>query len=234
MDRERAAAIANVPCSRRDAQVGANLFRHLTCVWFRDEIVAPMAWALRDRNCREMILVPYNPEWASEFAALRDVYASSLGGLILRIEHVGSTAVPNLSAKPILDIDVVMPSYDVFPEIVERLGRLGYTHNGDQGIREREVFKPLGNRAPYTFPPKNWIPHHLYVCPVNGRELSRHLIFRDTLRAHDDLRQEYEKRKTDIAGRSGGDRKAYARIKEIEFRGFVERVLAIGGHGHGA
>ena len=74
-----------------------------------------------------MILAPYNPEWASEFAALRDVYASSLGRLILRVEHVGSTAVPNLRAKPILDIDLVMPSYDVFPDIVARLRSLS-TH----------------------------------------------------------------------------------------------------------
>jgi GrpB-like predicted nucleotidyltransferase (UPF0157 family) len=178
-----------------------------------------------------MILAPYNPEWASEFAALRDVYASSLGRLILRVEHVGSTAVPNLRAKPILDIDLVMPSYDVFPDIVAHLRRLGYTHNGDQGIPEREAFKPLDNRAPYASPPRYWMPHHLYVCPVSSLELNRHLVFRDALRAHDILRQEYEKRKLDIAGRSGGDRKVYAQLKEIECREFVERVLAASGSG---
>ena len=173
----------------------------------------------------EMILAPYNPEWASEFAAVREVYASSLGRLVLRVEHVGSTAVPNLRAKPILDIDLVMRGYDVFPDVVARLRRLGYTHNGNQGIREREVFKPLDNGAPCTFPPRHWMSHHLYVCPVHSLELSRHLIFRDALRAHDDLRQEYEKRKLDIAGRSGGDRKVYAQIKEIACRDFIESVL---------
>jgi GrpB-like predicted nucleotidyltransferase (UPF0157 family) len=181
-----------------------------------------------------MILAPYDSEWASEFAALRDVYANSLGRLILRVEHVGSTAVPNLRANPILDIDLVMPSYDVFPDIVAYLRTLGYAHNGDQGIREREVFKPLDNRAPYTSPPSYWMSHHLYVCPVNSLELSRHLIFRDALRAHEILRQEYEKRKLDIAGRSDGDRKVYAQLKEIECREFVERVLAAYGHGHDA
>jgi len=60
-----------------------------------------------------MILTLHNPEWATEFAALRDVYVSSLGKLLLRVEHVGSTAVPNLRAKPILDIDIVMPSYSL-------------------------------------------------------------------------------------------------------------------------
>ena len=172
-----------------------------------------------------MILAPYNSEWPAEFAALRRVYINSLGKLILRVEHVGSTAVPNLRAKPILDIDIVMPRYDVFPDIVTRLQRLGYTHNGDQGIREREAFKPLDNLAPYALPPRKWMSHHLYVCPANSLELRRHLIFRDALRARGDLRREYEKRKLDVALRSGGDWKVYAQIKEIECRDFVESVL---------
>jgi GrpB-like predicted nucleotidyltransferase (UPF0157 family) len=172
-----------------------------------------------------MILAPYNPEWPAEFAALRCVYLNSLGKLVLRVEHVGSTAVPELRAKPILDIDIVMPSYEVFPDIVAHLRSLGYMHNGDQGIREREAFKPLDNMAPCTLPPRKWMPHHLYVCPANSLELRRHLIFRDALRAQGDLRQEYEKRKLDIVERSGGDRKVYAQIKEIDCRDFVESVL---------
>jgi GrpB-like predicted nucleotidyltransferase (UPF0157 family) len=172
-----------------------------------------------------MILAPYNPEWPAEFAALRCVYMKSLGNLVLRVEHVGSTAVPNLRAKPILDIDIVMPSYDVFPDIVAHLRRLGYMHNGDQGIGGREAFKPLDNRAPYALSPRKWMSHHLYVCPANSLELRRHLIFRDALRGHGDLRREYEKRKLDIVERSGDDAKVYARIKEIECRDFIESVL---------
>ncbi len=172
-----------------------------------------------------MILAPYNSEWPAEFAALQRVYMNSLGKLVLCVEHVGSTAVPNLRAKPTLDIDIVMPSYDVFPDIVAHLRKLGYTHNGDQGISEREAFKPLDNLAPYTLPPREWMSHHLYVCPANSLELRRHLIFRDVLRAQGNLRQEYEKRKLDIVDRSGGDRKVYAEIKEIECRDFIESVL---------
>jgi GrpB-like predicted nucleotidyltransferase (UPF0157 family) len=181
-----------------------------------------------------MILAPYNPEWPAEFAALRRVYTSSLGKLILRVEHVGSTAVPNLRAKPILDIDIVMASYEVFPDIALHLRRLGYAHNGDQGIREREAFKPLDDMAPYTLPPRKWMSHHLYVCPVHSLELRRHVIFRDALRAHGHLRQEYEERKLDIARRSGGDRKVYAQIKEIECRDFVESVLTANSKTHPA
>jgi len=181
-----------------------------------------------------MILALYNPDWPAEFAALTGVYRDSLGKLVLRVEHVGSTAVPNLRAKPILDIDIVMPSYEVFPDIVAHLRRLGYMHNGDQGIKEREAFKRLDDTAPYTSPPKKWMPHHLYVCPANSLELRRHLIFRDALRAHNNLRQEYEKRKLDIAERSGGDRHVYAQIKEIECRDFVENVLTANSKTHPA
>ena len=67
--------------------------------------------------------------------------------------------------------------------------------------------------------------HYLYVCPVHGAELHRHLAFRDALRAHADLREEYEKLKLSVAERSGSDRKLYAQIKEIECRAFIEQVL---------
>lgn len=172
-----------------------------------------------------MILTPHNPTWPAEFAALRDVYADALGDLILRVEHVGSTAVPHLQAKPILDIDIVMQDYEVFPKIVDGLGRLGYTHNGDQGILHREAFKPVDSTVPHTWPRREWMQHHLYVCPVHSIELRRHIVFRDALRARADWRREYERIKRGIADRSGGDRKTYAQIKEVECRAFVERIL---------
>jgi len=131
-----------------------------------------------------------------------------------------------------LDIDIVMPSYKVFPDIIAHLRRLGYTHNGDQGMREREAFKPLDNTAPYTLPPRKWMSHHLYVCPADSLELRRHLIFRDALRVRGNLRQEYEKRKLDIVERSGSDRKVYAQIKEIECRDFVDSVLTANSKTH--
>ena len=173
-----------------------------------------------------MILSPYDPEWPREFAALRDVYAKALHGLIVIIEHVGSTAVLGLPAKPIIDIDLVMPDYSVFPAIVTTLENLGYVHAGDQGIFQREVFKPRPTiHAPLVTPPRIWTPHHLYVCPLGGKELERHLRFRDELRKDLSLRNTYEEIKRAVAARSDGDRKIYARIKETACRDFVERVL---------
>jgi len=173
-----------------------------------------------------MILVPHNPAWADEFAALAAVYSATLGGLVVRIEHVGSTAVPTLRAKPILDIDLVIGSEADFPRVVAALRTLGYAHNGNQGIEGREAFKPIDDNAPLTSPARRWMAHHLYVCPADSRELRRHLIFRDALRQHANLRNEYESRKLAIAERSHGDRRVYAQLKESECRDFIERVIA--------
>ena len=67
--------------------------------------------------------------------------------------------------------------------------------------------------------------HHLYVCPLSSPELQRHIVFRDLLRARADLRREYEAMKISIAGRSGGDRRIYAQIKERDCRVFIDAVL---------
>jgi len=173
-----------------------------------------------------MILSEYNPKWPVAFQALKSAYATSLSNLYVTIEHVGSTAIPGIMAKPIIDIDIVIKNYQVFPQVVEALAGLGYRHNGDQGIKHREAFKRADDFTPQFGPQKRWINHHLYVCPSFSVELGRQIAFRDYLRAHVDARSEYEEIKVSIAGKSGGDRKRYAAIKETECRDFVERILA--------
>jgi len=171
------------------------------------------------------MLDPHNPCWSEEFAALHKVYSQALGSLAVCIEHVGSTSVPDLLAKPILDIDIVISGYDTFPQVVAALKTLGYFHNGDQGIPEREAFKYADTFTPHVSPPRTWMTHHLYVCPQHGRELRRHLAFRDALRESTQLRRDYERLKLSIASRSGGNRSVYAEIKEVECRNFVEGII---------
>jgi GrpB-like predicted nucleotidyltransferase (UPF0157 family) len=132
---------------------------------------------------RCILVVPYDPEWARGFEAVRDFLAPAFLGIPYGIEHVGSTSVPGLWAKPILDIDIAIPSYDLFPEAVRRLGDIGYRHRGDLGICGREAFSYEGGRA---FP-----AHHLYVCPGDSSEMRRHLALRDFLRAHPEAVEEY-------------------------------------------
>ena len=104
---------------------------------------------------------------------------------------VGSTSVDGLSAKPIIDIDVVISDYSVFDSIVSKLSTIGYFHVGDLEIKEREVFK-------YSDKP-HLRKHHLYVCPQNSKELLRHITFRDFLRNNPEAVKKYGKVKENAA-----------------------------------
>ena len=123
---------------------------------------------------KKVIVLPYDVAWESAFEAIRAEIQTALGDLMLGIEHVGSTSVEGMSAKPCIDIDVIIKDYSVFDEIVRKLGAIGYIYEGDLGIKDREAFK-------YTDKPHLML-HHLYVCPQYSEELRRHITFRDFLR----------------------------------------------------
>jgi GrpB-like predicted nucleotidyltransferase (UPF0157 family) len=138
--------------------------------------------------------------------------ASTLGGLAVAIEHVGSTAVPGLAAKPIIDLDVVIADRSDLPTVIEQLRPLGYQHEGDLGVPGREAFT-----TPTAAP-----PHHLYVCAIGTPALDRHLAFRDALQADPGVARAYGDLKRTLAARLSHDRNAYTEAKSA----FVERVLA--------
>ena len=122
-----------------------------------------------------VVVVPYNKQWKNDFEKIKQYIESCAKELTVGIEHVGSTSVEGLWAKPIIDLDVVIKDYSVFPALVEKLASLGYVHEGDLGIKDREAFDYRG---------KAELPkHHLYVCPEFSAELRRHLSFRDHLRS---------------------------------------------------
>jgi len=132
---------------------------------------------------KQVIVTPYDPAWAAAFEAIRAELAAALGALALRIEHVGSTSVPGLAAKPIIDIDVVIADGAALPAVIDALSGIGYQHEGDLGIPDREAFR-------YDHKPQ-LLTHHLYVCPADSAELQRHLRFRDFLRSHPEAAQRY-------------------------------------------
>lgn len=131
----------------------------------------------------KVTVVPYDPAWRSDFEKIKKELESALCGLIVGIEHVGSTSVEGLSAKPCIDIDIIIENYSVFDNVVEKLNEIGYIHEGDLGIKGREAFKY--SDKPYL---QN---HHLYVCPKNSEELHRHIVFRDFLRSNPDAVKKY-------------------------------------------
>ena len=139
----------------------------------------------------KVIVLPYDPAWKEAFEAIRQELEAALEDLILGIEHVGSTAVPGLSAKPCIDLDVVIPDDSVFEAVVQRLRAIGYLHEGNLGIPDREAFR-------YTDKP-HLMRHHLYVCPRHSRELHRHIVFRDFLRSNPDAVRMYSQVKEEAA-----------------------------------
>ena len=132
---------------------------------------------------RKVIVLPYDVAWESAFEEIKNEIEAVIGNMILGIEHVGSTSVKGLSAKPCIDIDVIIQDYSAFDEVVRRLGTIGYIHEGDLGIKDREAFKYSGK--------EHLQMHHLYVCPQYSEELHRHVTFRDFLRSNPEAVKKY-------------------------------------------
>ncbi len=175
-----------------------------------------------------MLIQKYNPQWAADFHGIQKLLTAALVDLPVSIEHIGSTAIPGLAAKPIIDIDIVMQEQTAFDTIKNRLATIGYSHHGNQGIPGREVFKRDATAAVQEVLAR--VAHHLYVCPVNSEELQRHLRFRDYLLTHEAARIQYEQLKYAIAEEANQDRKRYAVLKEIKAKAFITAILEKAGH----
>ena len=140
---------------------------------------------------RKVVVVPYDDNWKFAFAKIKEELEEAIGDLIIGIEHVGSTSVEGMAAKPCIDIDVIIQDYSVFATVVKRLETIGYTHEGNLGIKDREAFK-------YSNKPHLQM-HHLYVCPQQSEELYRHIAFREFLRSNPDAVKKYSSTKETAA-----------------------------------
>ncbi len=161
---------------------------------------------------KSVVVLPYDEHWEHAFIQIKDEIQEALGSLALSIEHVGSTSVRGLSAKPIIDIDVVIKDYSLFDAVVRALGEIGYHHEGDLGITAREAFKYSG---------KEYLQkHHLYVCPQDSAELKRHVAFRNYLRANPEAVREYSRIKVEGAMLYPNDIEKYIQHKSP----FIEKI----------
>jgi GrpB-like predicted nucleotidyltransferase (UPF0157 family) len=145
----------------------------------------------------------YNPEWPQWFLELKSRFETTLTGQVLRIEHVGSTSVPGMTAKPIIAIDIVYEDGQ-FDQIRARLEELGYFHQGNIGITDRDAFdiSDLDIKAKLK-------AHHPYACPESSEELRRHLDFRDFLRRSPEHVEQLSNLKWKLAMEFDNDRQAY-------------------------
>ncbi len=125
---------------------------------------------------KHIVVEPFDEHWRLDFLKIQNELTDALGQLAISIEHVGSTSVQGLSAKPIIDIDVVIKDYNALKDTISALEKIGYQYEGDLGIPGREAFRYDGK--------DHLKKHHLYVCPADSPELKRHIAFRNYLRTH--------------------------------------------------
>lgn len=164
-------------------------------------------------------VVPYDPIWKQEFLKIKAMIMDCVGDLIISVDHVGSTAIEGLAAKPIIDIDVVISSYEVFADVKERLSRKGFEHEGDLGVEGREAFK------------RNFIdefmPYHMYVSPKEGKGHLEHIAFRDYLKNHPDDMNDYGKLKMDLTEQFKMDINSYVNGKADFVKNILQKAKSV-------
>jgi GrpB-like predicted nucleotidyltransferase (UPF0157 family) len=167
----------------------------------------------------QMRLLPHDPSWRAWFEREARRITSALGALALRVEHVGSTAVPDLIAKPIVDIAVIVARAEDFEACIEPLVGLGYEYqgqNGDDPLRRYFVLEQKGRRMA-----------QVHVCARESRTWREALAFRDLLRSRADVRAAYAREKTRVAEAVGWDKSEYS----IQKGPFIRAVIAAEGLG---
>lgn len=174
---------------------------------------------------KKIVVEAYNPKWAHAFNDLRDAYLSHIDETLI-IEHVGSTSVPGLAAKPIIDIDIVVKTQAEVKVLIGALEELGYIHQGNLGIEGREAFKRSLKDVPLMYEHHSkWAPHHLYVCLEDSLAYKNHIALREYLMAHGDAVKEYSELKFALAHKYPHDIDAYIAEKTP----FITRVLKASG-----
>jgi GrpB-like predicted nucleotidyltransferase (UPF0157 family) len=166
-------------------------------------------------NSASIVVVPYDPSWPTKFESERQILALVLAPWIVGpIEHVGSTSVPGLAAKPVIDIMVAVESLDASRPAISGAAQAGYIYWPYKADVMHWLCKPSDAHR----------THHLHLVPYHSRLWQARLRFRDALRADSQLAEEYAQLKVRLAERHPHDREAYTQSKS----GFVQRVLSNG------
>lgn len=158
---------------------------------------------------------PYDPAWPEAFATLRNFLAPLLARYGCRLEHVGSTAVPGLAAKPVIDADFILNDPRQWPGIRTALATLGFQHRGDGGLPGREMFTE-SLRLDFR--------HNFYVCMPDSPHLTNHLRLRDYLRSHPEAAARYGALKTALAQRHPEDVDSYCAGKSDLLAEFLAAI----------
>lgn len=158
----------------------------------------------------QLRLSPYEPNWSHLFLAEKEQLLASLSNLILDIQHIGSTSIPGMPAKPILDIGVAVANFEEAVRCIPLMEQLGYQYKGENGIPRRHYFVQGNPRT-----------HHLHMLEIASAEWKHHLLFRDYLCRNAEVAQAYAELKQTLATQFAADREAYQNGKES----FIQTVL---------
>jgi GrpB-like predicted nucleotidyltransferase (UPF0157 family) len=158
----------------------------------------------------------YNPAWSQWFEDIKKYLGEGIAEASIRIEHVGSTSVPGMIAKPTIDIIIVIEA-EGWEEMKLRLEERRYDYRGNQGIETREVFRLRDESI---------LPvHHLYVCPKDSPELLKETAFRDYLKTHPADRERLSALKWALAEKYNNDKYPYMEGKDALVKEITEKAL---------
>jgi GrpB-like predicted nucleotidyltransferase (UPF0157 family) len=166
-----------------------------------------------------IVVADYDPAWPAMFEQERARLSAALGPLVVAIEHVGSTAVPGLPAKPIIDLLVGVRSLDAAPRCIEQLTAIGYTFMPEyRAFLPDQLFFRKGVPGPWTY--------HVHLMQPLGPGWERRLVFRDYLRARPDVAAAYTQLKRSLAARFKDDIAAYRSGKDAFVADVMARAMA--------
>jgi GrpB-like predicted nucleotidyltransferase (UPF0157 family) len=161
---------------------------------------------------RIMEVVPYNPDWEKEYLKESKIIQNILGDEMIKIHHIGSTAIQSIYAKPVIDILIEVNDIKNIDNYNDEMNKIGYIPKGEFGIKGRRFFlKGLYNRT-----------HHVHIFETKNQEIRKHLNFRDYMIAHPKVAKQYEKLKKELSTNFRYDNEGYCNGKD-EFIKDIDR-----------
>ncbi len=168
-----------------------------------------------ETSTRRVVVVDYDPQWPCMFKAEADRIRDVFGKEIMAIHHIGSTAVPGLKAKPIIDIMPLVRDIEAVDKFSDKMIALRYEPRGEFGIPGRRYFQKGGDNR----------THHVHIFQFDSSDVERHLAFRDYLRQHADDAKRYGELKESFAKRFPDDIEAYCDGKNEFIKKLEQRAI---------
>jgi GrpB-like predicted nucleotidyltransferase (UPF0157 family) len=166
---------------------------------------------------RQVVVTEYNPDWKNQFEQDAAEIKKVLGEECLAVHHIGSTSVPGMAAKPIIDLMPVVRDIEKIDRFNEEMRNLGYQAKGENGLSGRRYFQKGGDDR----------THHVHIYQLGNREVARHLAFRDYLGENPRIAEEYGTLKKKLAKEHPYNIQKYIEGKE-QLVARIEKLAAIG------